>query len=126
MRKTKPKSIDAYLAGVKDDAQRGALEKLRKQIHAAVPRAEECISYQMPSFRLDGRVLVWFAAASKHCSFYPGGGIEEFEDELADFETSKGTVRFQPEKPIPVALLRKLIKSRIARVFASRSGEPTR
>jgi uncharacterized protein YdhG (YjbR/CyaY superfamily) len=94
MLKRTPKSIDAYLASIKDDAQRAALHRLRKQIHAAVPRVEECISYQMPAFRLDGRVLVWFAAASRHCSFYPGGGIEEFEDELAGFETSKGTVDF--------------------------------
>ena len=116
--KTKPATIDEYLAGVRPD-QRAALQRLRKTIRAIVPRAEECISYQIPAFRLDGKVLVWFAAAARHCSFFPGGAVEEFEEELADFATSKGTVRFQPDRPIPATLIRKLVKARIARIAAS-------
>ena len=115
--KTKPKSqtIDEYLAAVTAD-QRAALEKLRKTIRAAAPRAEECISYGLPAFRLDGRVLVFFGASANHCSFYPGSGaaVAAHKDELKDYETSKGTIRFQPDKPLRAALVRKLVKARIA------------
>src|SRR6185295_2883982 len=88
-----PKTIDEYLVRVDDD-KRTPLQALRKTIRAAAPRAEECISYQLPAFRLDGRVLMWFGAAKHHCAFYPGGIIEEFKDDLEGFETSKGTIRF--------------------------------
>ena len=115
VKRANPSTIDDYLAGVADD-QRAALERLRKTIHSIVPRAEECISYQLPAFRLDGKVLVWFGATAKHCAFYPGGIAPEFERELMDYDTSKGTIRFQPDHPLPVALVRKLVKARIARV----------
>jgi uncharacterized protein YdhG (YjbR/CyaY superfamily) len=108
-----PATIDEYLAALSDD-QRAALERLRKAIHAAAPRVEECISYQLPAFRLDGKMLVWFGASAKHCAFYPGAVVQGFKRELAGFETSKGTIRFQPDKPLPVALIRKLVKARIA------------
>jgi len=88
----KPATIDDYLAPLDGD-QRGALEKLRKTIRAAAPGAEECISYGMPGFRHDGRMLVWFGAAAGHCAFYPGGVVKAYEKELKDFETSKGTIR---------------------------------
>jgi uncharacterized protein YdhG (YjbR/CyaY superfamily) len=114
---TNIKSVDDYLASVGED-QRAALERLRKTIHSIVPRAEECISYQLPAFRLDGKVLVWFGAAAKHCAFYPGGIVPEFQRELTDYETSKGTIRFQPDHPLPAALVRKLVKARIARLGA--------
>jgi uncharacterized protein YdhG (YjbR/CyaY superfamily) len=111
----KPITIDDYLAGLGDD-KRAALEKLRKAIRAAAPKAEECISYQIPAFRLNGKILVCFGAAAKHCSFYPGSGstVETFKDELKGYDTSKGTIRFQADKPLPTALVRKLVKARIA------------
>ena len=96
-------TIDEYLSGVSDD-KRAALERLRKAIRAAAPRAVECISYQLPAFRLDGKFLVAFGAAANHCAFYPGGIVEAFADELRDYNTSKGTIRFQPERPLPANL----------------------
>ena len=115
--KKKPATIDDYLALLSDD-QRAALERLRRTIRSIVPKAEECISYQLPAFRLDGRVLVWFGAGAKHCAFYPGGLVPQFQRELRDYDTSKGTIRFQPDDPLPAALVRKLVKARIARVGA--------
>jgi len=109
----KPATIDEYLAPLPGD-QRGALENLRKAIRAAAPGVEECISYGMPGFRYDGRMLVWFGAAAKHCAFYPGGVVQAYEKELKDFETSKGTIRFQPDRPLPATLVRKIVKERIA------------
>jgi uncharacterized protein YdhG (YjbR/CyaY superfamily) len=117
MRKAKPESIDDYLAALDPD-QRAALQRLRKTIQSIVPRAEECISYQLPAFRLDGKVLVWFGAGAKHCAFYPGGLAPELQRELKDYDTSKGTIRFQPDAPLPVTLVRKLVRARIARVRA--------
>jgi len=111
----KPKTIDEYLAGVSED-QRAALEKLRKTVRSIVPKAEECISYGMPAFRLDGKPLVYFAAAKNHCAFYPGSGstVPDHRDELKAYETTKGSIHFQPDKPLPAALVRKLVKARIA------------
>lgn len=112
---SKPKTIDGYLAAVSDD-KRAALEKLRKAIRAAVPKAEECISYALPAFRLEGKFLVAFGAAANHCAFYPGSSpIEACRDELRGYDTSKGTLRFPADKPLPVALVRKLVKARIAK-----------
>ena len=114
MKKTAPETIDEYLGALSDD-KRNALEKLRKYIRAAVPKAEECISYQLPAFRLNGKFLVAFGAAAKHCAFYPGAyAIEAHRDELKDYGTSKGTVRFPADKPLSAALVRKLVKARIA------------
>ena len=107
-------TIDKYLAALSSD-KRAALERLRKIIKAAAPRAEECISYQLPAFRLDGKVLVWFGASANHCAFYPGAVVEAHKDELEDFDTSKGTIRFQADSPLPATLVRKLVKARIAR-----------
>jgi uncharacterized protein YdhG (YjbR/CyaY superfamily) len=111
----KPKTIDEYLAAVSDD-KRVALEKLRKTIKATAPKAEECISYRLPTFRLNGKLLVAFGAAAKHCAFYPmsGSTVKDHKRELMDYDTSKGTIRFQPDNPLPAALVRKLIKARIA------------
>ena len=116
-------TVDGYLRTLSAD-KRAALQKLRRAIHAAAPRAEECISYQIPAFRLDGRMLVWFGAASQHCSFFPGAyPIAALKQDLKAYKTSKGTIRFQPDKPLPAALVRKLIKARLAerRARASRS-----
>ena len=111
----KARTIDEYLAALSDD-QRAALERLRKTIHAAAPEAEECISYQIPAFRLGGRMLVAFGAAAKHCAFYlmSSSTVAAHQDELQDYDTSKGTIRFQPDKPLPAALVRKLVKARVA------------
>jgi uncharacterized protein YdhG (YjbR/CyaY superfamily) len=112
---TGPQTIDAYLAGISAD-KRAALQTLRRTLHAIIPRAEECISYRMPAIRTGGKVVVWFGAGRNHCAFYPGGVVEAFSEELADYETSKGTVRFQPDHPLPVSLVRKLVKARMARI----------
>ena len=110
-----PTTIDEYLAALSDD-KRAALEKLRKTIRAAAPKAEECISYQLPAFRLEGRMLVAFGATANHCAFYPmsSSTVEAHKDDLKDYDTSKGTIRFQADKPLPAALVRKLVKARIA------------
>jgi|SRR5215831_15367399 len=107
-----PKTVSAYLAQLDRD-KRAALQKLRKDIRAAAPRAEECISYQMPGFRLDGRMLVWFGAAAHHCSFFPGGIVSAFKKDLRKYDTSKGTIRFDPAYPLPTTLVRKIVKARI-------------
>ena len=121
---TPPATIDEYLARVSPD-KRAALEQLRATIRAVVPKAEECISYQMPAFRYEGRVLVYFAAAANHCAFYPGGMVNDFKDELEAYETSKGTIRFQPERPLPASLVRKIVKARVAQ-NAARASESKR
>ena len=106
-------TVGTYLAGLSPD-KRAALTRLRRTIKAIVPRAEECISYQNPAFRLDGRVLVWYAAASKHCSLFPGArAIAACRRELKTYDTSKGTVRFSPDAPLPATLVRKLIRARM-------------
>lgn len=116
--KAAPKTIDEYLAPLSED-KRAALERLRKIIHTAVPRAEECISYQIPAFRLDGKVFVWFGAAATHCAIY--GVVGAHEDELEEYDVSgKGTIRFKPDNPLPATLVRKLVKARISRMKSAR------
>jgi uncharacterized protein YdhG (YjbR/CyaY superfamily) len=113
--KKKPKTIDEYLAIVKPD-HRKTLQKLRQTIQTAAPKAEECISYGIPAFRLNRRLLVFFGAWANHCAFYPGSAatLKKFRNELRNFQTSKGRLRFSPDKPMPVALVKKLLKVRIA------------
>lgn len=108
--------IDAYLSTL-PAGSRAALERLRGAIHAAVPGLEECLSYGVPGFRHEGGVLVWFAAAKSHLSFFPGGIVAEFADELAGFDTAKGTVRFTPDRPLPLALVRRIVRRRVAYVL---------
>ena len=117
-RAARPESIDEYLAPVPDDKRR-ALAKLRAAIRAAAPEATEGISYGVPTFKLNGRHLVSFGAAAAHCSFYVGTGIEGMGAQLPalkNYKTSTGTVRFPADKPLPVALVTKLVKARIARL----------
>jgi uncharacterized protein YdhG (YjbR/CyaY superfamily) len=111
----KPTTIDEYLAAVTPD-QRVALEKLRQTIRAAVPDAEECISYGLAAFKLDGKPLVAFGASTNHCAFYPMSSktVAAFQKELTKYDTSKGTIRFPAAKPLPAILIRKLVKARIA------------
>ena len=114
----KPRTIDEYLAPLSNE-QRVALEKLRRAIKSAAPKAEECISYQLPAFRLGGRMLVAFGAWAKHCAFYPGAHpLEVHKDELKSYDTSKGSIRFQANSPLPATLVRKLVKTRIAEYAA--------
>ena len=110
----KPRTIDEYLAGLSAD-KRAALEKVRTAIRSAAPGAEECISYGVPAFRLDGRVLVAFKAAANHCAFHPmsGATVAAHRVELAGYDTSPGTIRFLPTRPLPARLIRKLVKARI-------------
>ncbi|MCI0360285.1 MAG: DUF1801 domain-containing protein [Planctomycetaceae bacterium] len=112
--KTKAATIDEYLAGLSAD-KRAALQKIRQAIQAAAPEAEEGFSYGLPAFRLNGKPLVAFAAAANHCSFFPMSGhiVEAHQDLLAAYDTSKGTIRFPADKPLPAALVRKLVKARI-------------
>lgn len=111
MMKPPAASIDDYLAKLPPD-QRRALETLRGQIRALAPEAEETISYGLPTFKLHGN-LVHFGAAAKHCAFYPGA-VTEFADRLEGFETSKGTIRFQPDAPLPPDLIADIVRHRIA------------
>jgi uncharacterized protein YdhG (YjbR/CyaY superfamily) len=109
-----PKNVDEYLAGVPEPA-RSTLNKMRAAIRSAVPpEATETISYGMPAFKHKG-VLVWFAAFSTHCSLFPTAAvIEAFKNELKGFSTSKGTIHFPTDKPLPTALVKKLVKARVA------------
>ena len=120
----KPTTIDECLAPLAED-QRAALEKLRKTIHSAVPEAEECISYGLAAFRLNGKPLVGFGASAKHCALYlmSGSIVESLQDDLKKYDTSKGTIRFAADKPLPVALVKKLLRARIAEIGALQ-GKP--
>jgi uncharacterized protein YdhG (YjbR/CyaY superfamily) len=110
----KPKSVDEYLAAL-PEAPRVALEKLRKTIKAAAPQAVETISYQMPTFKLDGRFLVSYAAFKDHCSLFPWteAMVEVFGDELEPYLSGKGTLRFTADAPMPAALVKKIVTERI-------------
>ena len=110
-----PQDVDAYLAGVPEPA-RGTLNRIRAVIRSAVPpETTEALSYGMPAFKYKGP-LVAYAAFSNHCSLFPMNSslIETFQDELKGFPTSKGTIRFPVDKPLPAALVKKLLKARIA------------
>jgi uncharacterized protein YdhG (YjbR/CyaY superfamily) len=107
--------IDDYLATITGD-NRAALDQLRKMIRSIVPRAEECISYGMPAFRLDGRVIAGFQATAKGCSYYPFSGttLQTLAGHLQGYGKTKSALHFRPDKPLPASLVRKLIKARIA------------
>lgn len=110
---TGPKDVDKYLARLPKES-RDALQHLRRTIQSIVPEASECISYQIPTFKYGGRMLVAYAGFRDHCSFFPGAGpIELNQKLLSSYQTSKGTVRFSPERPLPVATIRKLIRARM-------------
>jgi uncharacterized protein YdhG (YjbR/CyaY superfamily) len=115
--------VDRYLAAVPEKA-RGALEKLRRTIKAAAPEATETISYRIPTFKLHGRPLVYFAAFKDHCSLFPATTkvLEAHGDELKAYFSGKGTLRFTADKPIPAALVRKIVKTRIEEVETAGTG----
>ena len=115
-RKGPPKSVAEYLARVSEPA-RSTLQQVRAAIRSAVPReTTEVISYGIPAFKYKG-VLVWFAAFSNHCSLFPTAAvIERFREELKGFVISKGTIQFPTDKPLPAALIKKMVKARVAQV----------
>jgi uncharacterized protein YdhG (YjbR/CyaY superfamily) len=119
-----PAGIDAYLATL-DDERRATLAKLRATIHAVVPRAEECISYGMPAFRVDGAVVAGFLATARGCSYFPfsGSTLETLADELARYDRTKSGLHFPADRPLPSTLVRKLLRARLAEV---RSGPAPR
>jgi uncharacterized protein YdhG (YjbR/CyaY superfamily) len=116
------KDVNEYLAGVPEPA-RSTLIKIRAAIRSAVPRgATETISYRIPAFKYKG-MLVWFAAFSNHCSLFPGSSvIEAFQNELKGFSISKGTIHFPTDKPLPTALIKKLVKARVAQNESKKRG----
>jgi uncharacterized protein YdhG (YjbR/CyaY superfamily) len=120
---SKPQTFDDCLADATPE-QRAALEKLRKAIRAAAPDAEEGVSYGMAAFRLNGKPIAGLAASRDHCSYFPMSGsvVETLKDELANYDTSRGTIRFPALKPLPAALVRKLVKARIAEI--TRTSKP--
>lgn len=109
-----PRTIDEYLDRVPEPAH-GNLTKMRQAIRSALPlHATETISYGIPAFKTD-QILVWFAAFSDHCSLFPSAAIiEAFKTELQGFSTSKGTIHFPTNKPLPLALIKKLVEARVA------------
>jgi uncharacterized protein YdhG (YjbR/CyaY superfamily) len=113
----KAKTIDEYLAKVKGE-KREALDELRRTIRKIVPQAEECISYAIPAFRLDGKVVAGFCATAKGCSYLPfsGSTLKTLAEELEAYSQTKSSLHFNPAKPLPAALVRKLIKARIAEI----------
>lgn len=108
-------SIDAYLATLPAD-QREALQRLRVQIARLLPRAEEAISYGMPAFKLEGRAVVWFAGWKDHCSVYPltDSFLAANADALKPYGRTKGSLHFTSDTPLPDALLRSLVRARLA------------
>lgn len=111
------KNIDEYIADFPDDVQ-ASLEKVRAAIKKAAPRADEAIKYQIPTFVLNGN-LISFAGYKNHIGLYPGSrAIEEFEDQLSGYTTSKGTVQFPLDKPVPVGLINKITRFCVQRNLA--------
>ena len=115
-----PKDVEEYLAHVPENARR-MLGEIREAVRSAAPReATETISYKMPAFKYD-RVLVWYAAFSKHCSLFPTAAVmDKFKNELKRFSTSKGTVQFPLNEPLPIALIKRMVKERVRQIEANR------
>jgi len=114
---TKPKTFEECLTTMSED-KRATLEKLRKTIRSIVPNAEEGVSYGLAAFILNGKPIAGLAAGANHCAYYPMSGsvVESLKAELKNYETSKGTIRFPVDKPLPATLVRKLIKARMAEI----------
>src|SRR4029450_9658585 len=115
-----PTTVEEYLAALPDEP-RAALEKLRRTIKAAVPDAIETISYQMPAFKAHGRFVVWYAAFKDHCSLFPASKavMVAHGEALKPYFSGKGTLRVLAERPIPAALVKKIVKTRIEENAAS-------
>ena len=106
--------IDNYLAGV-DEPKRSTLEQLRRSIHAVVPDAEECISYGMPAFKVQGKTVAGFAAFKNHLSYLPHSGsvLPNLAADLAGYEGTKGSLHFPTDEPLPAAIVNKLVGARL-------------
>jgi uncharacterized protein YdhG (YjbR/CyaY superfamily) len=111
--------IDEYLDAL-DEQKRATLQELRQTILAIIPNAEECISYGMPAFRLEGKVIAGFAAFKNHLSYLPHSGsvIPELSDDLAGYKSTAGSLHFPIDRPLPRALVRKLIATRLKQVHS--------
>ena len=110
---TAPKTMDEYIAGSPSDVQE-ILQKIKRTIRKAAPDAEETISYQIPTFTLKGKYLIYFAAYKKHIGVYPvPAGDAELNEELAAYQAGKGTLQFPLDKPIPYNLITKIVKLRV-------------
>ena len=109
-----PTTVEDYMAALPDGSRKTVLEKLRKTIKAAAPEATETISYRMPAFKDRGRILVYYAAFKDHYSIFPASEaiIEALGEELEPYVTGKGTIRFDADEPLPVALVKKIVKAR--------------
>jgi uncharacterized protein YdhG (YjbR/CyaY superfamily) len=120
MPKNKPTTIDEYFAPLPAD-QRAALQKLRKAVKAAAPKAEECINYGLAAFRMNGKSIAGLGASANHLSYYPMSGsiTNTLAADLKGYETSKGAIRFPVNKPLPAPLVRKLVKARIAEIAST-------
>ena len=111
----KPSTIDDYLKGVPEDC-RQALEDLRAKIRSVVPDAQECISYRIPAFCLNGVVVAGFLATAKGCSYFPfsGSTLKTLASDISRYDRTKGSLHFSADKPLPTTLVRKLLRTRIA------------
>jgi uncharacterized protein YdhG (YjbR/CyaY superfamily) len=121
---TAPKNIDEYIAGFPNNVQE-ILEQVRMTIREAAPDAEETISYQIPTFTLKGKYLIYFAAYKKHIGLYPAPrGVEKFKKELSLYEGGKGTVRFPLDKAIPFRLINRIVKFRVKESLERAKAKP--
>jgi uncharacterized protein YdhG (YjbR/CyaY superfamily) len=111
---SRPESVDAYLAGL-DEPKRATLQAVRASIRAILPNAEECISYNMPAYRVNGTVVAGFAAFSKHLAYLPHSGhvFEKMDADLAGYTHTAGSLHFPVDTPLPDSLLKKLIDIRL-------------
>jgi uncharacterized protein YdhG (YjbR/CyaY superfamily) len=120
----KTQTVDRYLAGLAAE-KRAALEQVRRHILAAAPRAEECFSYGLPAFRQDGVLVAGLGASAKHCAYYPMSGavVAALGNALDAYQTSKGAIRFDPARPLPAQLVKKLVKARLAEGSGTRAAK---
>jgi uncharacterized protein YdhG (YjbR/CyaY superfamily) len=108
-----PQTIDEYISGFPAEVQE-VLQKIRMTIRKAAPKAEESMSYKMPTFNLNGHYLVYFAAYKNHIGFYPAPiGMPEFQEALSRYQAGKGTLQFPLDQPIPYPLITKIVKHRV-------------
>jgi len=122
---SKPKTIDEYLATVSPES-RATLENLRRKIRTILPEAEECISYSMPAFRSEGHVVAGFLATKTGCSYFPFSGttLATLADDLVGYDKTKSALHFDTGRPLPITLVRKLLKARVAETLVHSGPVP--